>query len=1099
MDGAMQLLSPDCPLASRTRAILLCWVIAACGEVDAYEPQRADPLLEPFRWHLITELTGKGVRVMAEGPDGVMWFGVDAGLLSYDGLVWKSYGAGQGIDGPVVSVCVTADGRVFAGNNRSIKLLGANSAKQVFPPTGDWAGGIYRLTSTPDGSLWAGTNFGLLRYKDSKLTLYGPQECLDQQRATLRGVDMRALPSLEASDDGMFPVYHVEPTGNVEILIRARDGIYGCQAGDSDSGEDDCRRLSGLQKLWHPIYSAVVCRAKDGSIWGLGDAGMVERIGPAGKQEWDLRKLLNGDVTVSITEGADGSIWVGGQGSLFRYQDEAWQLYSEPQIPIGGAARNTILAASDGALWIASSQSDVYRIDYADNRWLTLKELNFGAETADGNLWFISKQGQIVSTDKQMEMWQDYAVEDGLPDAPVTLYCTRQGRLWAVGSQGQDAAIAYFDAGRWHTKIFPTLSWSIDYRSVFEAIDGSMWFGAAANAIAKRDQTGGILRYDPSLGDPNDDEAWQKVPLAEPRTSTYGIGQTNDRRMWFGGLELYIYDFENNRRLKDIRPPFPVDVRIDDIHTTPDHRLWIATRNYGVASYDGREWRLFNVTNGLAHNTITTVTELANREVLLATDRDISRFDGVSWTNNALPREFNMRREGGQFRQTSDGAVWINIGSRGWKRRALDHDIYKPEAQEYWTCRYVPERRPPSTTITLFEDEVSSRGNTSISWTGADRWHVTDQTGLRYSYRFDGGAWSHFAPETQHMFTSLASGNHTFEVRARDMDFNVDPHPPKIEFHVAAPLWRQPWFVGLITITSLALLTSLRAYSARQRTRELEALNQQLRLEMEQRRAAELAVRASEEQLRHINVELEERVAERTSALQESNAELESFAHSVSHDLRAPLRAMEGFAIALEEDYGNRLDDEGREFITCIVTSARRLDTLISDLLNYSRLGRAHLSIQRVDLGQVVKEVIEHLKTEIAARKAIVQVEDRLPPVKGHQTTLVQVISNLVANALKFVAADQTPRIRIWAEQRAGDKIRLLVEDNGIGIDPSYHDLIFRIFERLHGIESFPGTGVGLAIVSRGCERLGGRCGVESAAGQGSRFWIELPMAEAGP
>jgi signal transduction histidine kinase len=566
--------------------------------------------------------------------------------------------------------------------------------------------------------------------------------------------------------------------------------------------------------------------------------------------------------------------------------------------------------------------------------------------------------------------------------------------------------------------------------------------------------------------------------------------------MWFGGLELYVYNYSTGARLKNLMPPFPVDVRIEDIYTTPDHRLWVATRNYGVASYDGKDWRLFNVANGLVHNTIIAVTELANGEVLSATDRDISRFDGDSWTAHALPDEFDMRREGGQFRQTKDGAIWIDIASRGWKRRALDRDIYNPEEQEFWTCRYVPERQPPTTTINQFEAEVSARGNTTISWTGADSWHVTDREGLRYSYRFDEGPWSHYTPETQHIFTSLPSGDHTFEVRARDMDFNVDPHPPKIEFHVAAPLLKQPWFVGLLTFTALAVLTSVRMYSSRQRAQELEQLNRQLRLEMEQRHKAELAVRASEEELRRINTDLEERVIQRTAELQETNAELESFAHSVSHDLRAPLRAMEGFALALEEDYGDLLDEEGRDFAARIVDSARRLDTLINDLLSYSRLGRTHLSIQRVDLRRAIDESIEDLKADVAERNASIEVEDPLPEVKAHQATLVQVISNLLSNALKFVEAHKQPHVRIWAEQTNVDTIRLWVEDNGIGIDPAYCDRIFRIFERLHGVETFPGTGVGLAIVSRGCERLRGRCGVESAVGRGSRFWIELPMAK---
>jgi signal transduction histidine kinase/ligand-binding sensor domain-containing protein len=1078
-------------------AVLFGGALVAHAAISEYEPTRADPLLESFRWHLIPELTGAGLRVMAEGPDGVMWFGVDEGVLSYDGLNWKSYGAAEGIEGPVLAICTTTDGRVFAANDRSIKVLRGEVMRQVFPTQGDWKGKIYRLTSTADGSVWAGTDFGFLRYKDGKLTAYGPRECLDLQWNVVPGVKFQAMPSLQLGEDGMFPVYHVEPDLDDKVLIRARDGIFTCGYAGQKSDEADCRRVSDIQKLWHPISSAVVCRAKDGSIWGLGDAGLVARIGPEGTREWDLRKLLNGDVTVSITEAQDGSIWVGGQGSLFRYENDSWRLYSQPKVPIGGAARITLLASSDGALWIASTQNDVYRVDYSDSRWLTLQDLNFGAETPDGKLWFISKQGQVVCSDQQMKTWRIYTADDGLPDAPVTLYCTEKGQLWVAGSQGQDAAVAHFDSEKWHTKTFPTLSWGIDYRSVFKANDGSLWFGSAANAISQREQLGGILRYDPALGEPTDDDAWQKVNLPEPRTSTYGIGQTADGRMWFGGLELYAYDPQTNQRIKDLQPPFPLDVRIEEIHTTPDHRLWIATRNYGVAGYDGQTWRLFDVAHGLLHNTIIDVTELAGGQVLLSTDRDISRFDGASWTTNALPKEFNMRREGGQFQQTADGAIWISISSRGWKRRALDRDIYKSEEQEFWTCRYVPEQDSPSTEVTQFEAEISPRGNTSISWSGADRWHATDQEGLRYSYRFDGGDWSHYMPDTQHVFTSLESGSHTFEVRSRDMDFNVDPNPPKIQFQVAAPLGRQPWFIGLIAITSLALLTSLRVYAARKRTKELEGLNQQLRLEMNHRRNAELTARASKEQLRQINSELEQRVAQRTSELQETNAELESFAHSVSHDLRAPLRAMEGFAIALAEDYGERLDDEGRDFVACIVDSARRLDTLINDLLSYSRLGRSHLSIQRVALNQVVDEVIEQLRSEIEERNASIHVDDCLPPVQGHQSTLVQVITNLVANALKFVAANETPCIRIWAEQRDCDITRLWVEDNGIGIDPSYHDRIFRIFERLHGVETFPGTGVGLAIVSRGCERLGGRCGVDSAAGRGSRFWIELPSAKA--
>jgi signal transduction histidine kinase len=139
-----------------------------------------------------------------------------------------------------------------------------------------------------------------------------------------------------------------------------------------------------------------------------------------------------------------------------------------------------------------------------------------------------------------------------------------------------------------------------------------------------------------------------------------------------------------------------------------------------------------------------------------------------------------------------------------------------------------------------------------------------------------------------------------------------------------------------------------------------------------------------------------------------------------------------------------------------------------------------------------VNDAIDQLSSEIEAGKAKVDVAQLMPTVSGNKRILVQIITNLLSNAIKFVAADVCGEIRVWAERRDGLMIRLWIEDNGIGIDQANQDRIFRVFERLHGIESYPGTGIGLALVSRACARLGGRYGVESQLGEGSRFWVEF-------
>lgn len=230
-------------------------------------------------------------------------------------------------------------------------------------------------------------------------------------------------------------------------------------------------------------------------------------------------------------------------------------------------------------------------------------------------------------------------------------------------------------------------------------------------------------------------------------------------------------------------------------------------------------------------------------------------------------------------------------------------------------------------------------------------------------------------------------------------------------------------------------------------------------------------------------------------------AELEALTYSVSHDLRAPLRAMQGFAGALVEDCGEQLGPLGRDYAQRIVAAGRRMERLIEDLLVYSRISRQDIPLRSVDLERVIRDVVEHdLTAELRECSAQVKVDGPLPSVIGHHRTLVNVVRNLLSNAIKFVQPGVQPRVRLWAEclrlGTAQPAVRLWVEDNGIGIAPAQREQIFKVFERLHGIENYPGSGIGLAIVYRGVERMCGRAGVESALGRGSRFWIELAMAD---
>jgi PAS domain S-box-containing protein len=260
----------------------------------------------------------------------------------------------------------------------------------------------------------------------------------------------------------------------------------------------------------------------------------------------------------------------------------------------------------------------------------------------------------------------------------------------------------------------------------------------------------------------------------------------------------------------------------------------------------------------------------------------------------------------------------------------------------------------------------------------------------------------------------------------------------------------------------------------------------------------------TEHQLQQLNQHLEQRVQERTQALEEVNHELEAFSYSVAHDLRAPLRAIQGFAQVIVEDYKDVLDTPGKDYIYRVAASAEHLDALVQDLLTYSRLGRTAIHPQPVNLNRLIDNVLSDLKPAITSTGAQVEVASHLPVVQGQRGVLRQVVTNLIDNAIKFVVPGERPQVRLWAEVKflspgshggQGATVRLWVEDQGIGVAPEHQSRIFAAFERLHGVESYSGTGIGLAIVRRGIQRIGGEVGVEAELGQGSRFWLDLPLA----
>jgi PAS domain S-box-containing protein len=251
----------------------------------------------------------------------------------------------------------------------------------------------------------------------------------------------------------------------------------------------------------------------------------------------------------------------------------------------------------------------------------------------------------------------------------------------------------------------------------------------------------------------------------------------------------------------------------------------------------------------------------------------------------------------------------------------------------------------------------------------------------------------------------------------------------------------------------------------------------------------------TEQEIRRLNVDLERRVAERTAELEEANKELEAFSYSVSHDLRAPLRHIEGFVEILRGSPTAVLDEESRRHLQTIAGSARQMSRLIDDLLAFSRTARAELKKTKIRLGDLTESVIRDLQQETEERD-IEWVHSDLPDVEADPALLRQVLANLISNALKYTRTRKSARIEIGS--KPGDHERIIfVRDNGVGFDMRYAHKLFGVFQRLHRAADFEGTGIGLANVRRIVHRHGGRTWAEGEANKGATFYFSLPLSHA--
>lgn len=1103
--------------------ILACTGYALCLSAGTpFQPVVINPLTQSWRWKQFPELEGKGIRRIVEGEKGKTWIACNEGIYEYNGYEWKIHNQENGLDSlPVEQLLLSRNGSVYAASSRGIYVLEGSQWIKKFhvPEQSDFV--FNNLTELADGIIMAPSNQGLV-VLDEQVKIYTSEARIQTMAADFQDVNWMALPSELIPAEDFIEVSDAILDQDNQIwlaltMLNEKGRLLSFKAAEIHQNSlsnytvytsNDEIQLGETQKLLN---------AQDGSIWVV-NSTYKTGISRFKDGVWSYIKLsdhLSGDeFMTNIVQSDDGTIWIGSLGSLYTYKNGQWAIYSAPDFPIP-ANRILIQKSNKNYIWIAGYKSKVFYLDFSFDTWISYANLNFQFEHNTDEKWFLHVNNKVVC--QKGNKWMAFGIADGLMDAPIRIIKTRKGQIWAAGSHQGIACTALLKGDKWERYLHPALSWGIDYRAVFEDQMGAIWFGAAVDVEVDKGQLGGVLQLPNPAGVKKE---WiHHVPLQNglSQSNAYGVGQSADGRIWIGGNNLYRYDGQTWERHTDSKLQ-----QFVNMVSSKDGLLLVGSRYYGVFLFDGTQWQNYDKSNGLSGNTVISVDALGPNHIYVATENDICRFDGTEWIKNVFPPSLNMNFEGGMLFHDSEGSIWINKSSRAWKRRAFSHSkAEKSAAYAFVTHQYKPDRVPPETAITVFTPEVSPAGNLLVTWSGTDYFGQTVPESLVYSYKLGDQPWSSYTEEDHFTFIGLAHGEYTLQVRAKDLDQNIDPTPALVQFEVLPPIWMQMWFILLL----LAFLTVLGIFEYRiiSKKNKLEVLNQSLheanaKLEEKSREVLKqqekiitqsniLALTNKDLEARNIEVnkqknKLEEMVVEVEKL---SKARLDFFTN-ISHELRTPLTLISSPVSQLLRN-GELMSESSRANLYQIVDrNARRLRKLINQLLEMRRIENKNLDVQlmMVSIPDFLVELVsmfENLAIEKDISLELIH-HDQYQQFMTDPDKLEKIVVNLLSNAFKYTPSGGSIRVKLghcFAKDedlslRYEECMELTVEDTGCGIAKEDLEHIHEPFYVSNqGIDISSSSGIGLSYTKELIDLLEGESSVQSTCGVGTIFKVYLP------
>lgn len=1066
-----------------------------------FYPESINPITDLFRWKHIHELEGKGVRDFTETNDNILWFAANDGVFRYDGYNFELHDKTKGLFGfPVNKVFTAKNGDLYASTDHGIFMYKDSLWNNIFNDTTALFK-IIRIREIPEIGVFFVSNFGWIQIGplDNKAIYTGkimdnafflvnnPQyKNFHLPLDIVTGFNIRITDILMDNEGYLWVSYDDQRKGS---LIKFKPW-----QGDSNTKTPQFELTVSDDKIKLGITQTMI-KASDGGIWVINN-DYRKGINVFHKDQHryiELSKLFGGDeFHFSIIENKPDEIMVGGQQKLFVYQHGKWSSYSRQDIPVPSSGRIITYQLKDKKILIGELQSKIFIYDGTTTQWKGINKLNFQFESIKNEKWFIDASGRIV-TQNGMD-WNSYGVEDGLMDSPVRVFETSKGQIWAIGSHKSTAATAEYKNQGWHLHTHPMLSWGIDYRALFEARDGSIWFGASVDFQREKGHLGGLLQ----LINPLDENKIWKHYHGEhgfDMWSIYGIGQSQDGKIWVGGNRTYV--FENNKWLRFNTPPELTQMTNIVYSSSKSNKVYFGSRYYGLIFFDGVNWHSFNTGNGLISNNVINIYEVNDSSFWLATDNGISYFDGVSWSSNLFPAGLTPGLEGGTLCVDQEGYIWINKTLRDWRRRALPaaqltQDIY----DQYSTYSYVRDEKPPKTFFGEYINKIPSSGEITFSWIGKDFLKHTPDSELKYSYRLNEQEWSEFTSATYKTFYKLPPGKHVFEVRAKDLDLNTDTKPARAYFTVTPPIYKQAWFLAMIA--AMAGLSFFFIFQIVKRDKKLLVINTELNETNKKLNQKKEFITKQNEQLN--------KLLEKNEKLSRSRLR---FYTNISHEFRTPLTIILGNIDILISELSGK--PKIQTLLNAVKRNARRLLLLTNQIIDLRRVeeGTLKLITRKGNLVKFIEELFLLFKP-ITEQKSITLTFNK--NTSQNETffdhdKIEKILFNLMSNAIKYTPRDGVITVSINRHHNTAENsinimaeeyFKITVADTGIGIATQDLEPIFEPFFRVDSQENplsdSESTGIGLSFTKQLIKAHKGIIKVESELGKGSAFYVYIPV-----